>query len=123
MRYKYRLEVLGECGGDEPTVYEVESEDPIGHHLLQVAAMFLDFGVLHTDVDYYLPTAQMYVQVTEEDDLICPFCGEKAIVDRATITVGQLGYYVRCDNDECAVKPESVAVAREADALAQWNNR
>ncbi len=48
----------------------------------------------------------------------CPFCGSKPVIDK----IGYI-YNVRCDNDNCLVKPITIGVEKEKEAINNWDKR
>lgn len=48
----------------------------------------------------------------------CPFCGEKARLQR----IGE-SYYVVCDGSYCKIKPTTWAYSVKERAIEEWNRR
>ncbi len=53
--------------------------------------------------------------------LPCPFCGEKPLVIKNTLTATY--YQIRCGNDECWVYSKTALHSKKEDAIEAWNTR
>lgn len=60
---KYRVEVLGECGGDPPSVFAIKSAREVDEKLLQIAGFVMDGGLSPDEINSLWPLAAEYAAV------------------------------------------------------------
>lgn len=57
--------------------------------------------------------------MTRKTPMPCPFCAEMPIFVEDHTGLHE----VRCDNDDCEIRVETLSCASREDAVAAWNRR
>ena len=53
----------------------------------------------------------------------CPFCGEKAELQKYFDTYEELAFYVVCSGEFCDVSPVTADFKTEKESIEAWNHR
>lgn len=64
MKFKYKINVLPEEGGEKSRNYIVESDHEIKEDFLQCVGLILDGGCTIDDLEQMIETAKSYVNIT-----------------------------------------------------------
>lgn len=82
-------------------------------------------GYYSEEVDFHKEITERNVEVQTTEDKLkpCPFCGEKATLQRYFDAYEEIAFYVTCSGEFCEVSPITNDFKTEQEAIEVWNKR
>lgn len=82
-------------------------------------------GYYSEEVDFHKEFTELNneMQTTEDKLKPCPFCGEKAVLQRYFDSYEEIAFYVTCSGEFCEVSPITNDFKTEQEAIDAWNKR
>ena len=82
-------------------------------------------GYYSEEVDFHKEFTELNAEVQTTEDKLkpCPFCGEKAVLQRYFDSYEEIAFYVACSGESCEVSPITNDFKTEQEAIDAWNKR